>query len=294
LLNIYKKYNIELYYYQKILGEIDILYDKELLKNVVRDPKEYLNCESRNLEERIDEIKLNSEQKKEIEMDVNKEILGESIKNGLSIVTGGMSDFLFEIASWKSTVDKNMNDAKKALLMADYLNKFDSIEQGLENLKRVVSDIYGQTLFSKIDNILEDNPLDEEIIKRLSNIMKNISESKNLELIFTSSKHVLNLVEKLSPLSLYMLGDYCNWPTFEMKSLVSVDDYVNAFESHFVEAYRNKNGNIEKTVIETAVSELSSSGLIVAQLIDKSNESNKIRVFLTSSGKFLYDSVSSE
>ena len=31
-------------------------------------------------------------------MDVNKEILGESIKNGLSIVTGGMSDFLFEIA----------------------------------------------------------------------------------------------------------------------------------------------------------------------------------------------------
>lgn len=39
---------------------------------------------------------------------------------------------------------------------------------------------------------------------------------------------MLNLVEKLSPLSLYMLGDYCNWPTFEMKSLVSVDDYVNA------------------------------------------------------------------
>lgn len=124
-------------------------------------------------------------------MDVNKEILGESIKNGLSIVTGGMSDFLFEIASWKSTVDKNMNDAKKALLMADYLNKFDSIEQGLEKFKTsCFSDIYGQTLFSKIDNILEDNPLDEEIIKRLSNIMKNISESKNLELIFTSSKHV--------------------------------------------------------------------------------------------------------
>lgn len=62
-----------------------------------------------------------------------------------------------------------------------------------------------------------------------------------------------------------------------------------------MEAYRNKNGNIEKTVIETAVSELSSSGLIVLlQLIDKSNKSNKIRVFLTSSGKFLYDSVSSE
>lgn len=264
-------------------------YDKDLLKNIARDPKQYLTWERRTLEDQIDKIKLDPEQKKEIEKESSKEVIGESIKNGLSIVTGGISDCLFEITSWKSTVDKNMNDAKKALLMAEYLNKFDSIEYGVENLKRVVSDLYGQTLFSKIDSILEDNPLDEEVIKRLSNIMKTISESENLESIFTSSKQVLNLIEKLSPLSLYMLGDYSNWPSFEMPALISMGSFVNGFESHFVEAYKNRNSSIEKNVIETAVSELSSSGLIVAQNI---NESNVIRVMLTNTGVFLHDSIS--
>ena len=261
---------------------------QEQLKKIVESPKEYLAYEGKSLDARISEVKLNSQQEEQVKLQAVSEAAGGTIKTSLSILTGGLTDILFEAANWKKTVDKNMDDAKKALLLAEYFNKFDSIEAGVENLKRVTSDLHGQTLFSKIDHIAEDSPLDEEVIKRLGNVMKVISDEENFETIFTSAKQILNLIEKLSPFSLYMIGDYEHWPPFQMNMLMSFGNKVNEFESYFVEAYFQKNPSFDRNAIETAVSELSSSGLIWAT---QDAHSSGIRVFFTNTGEFLYKSI---
>lgn len=261
---------------------------QDQLKKIVENPKAYLAYEGKSLDERISEVKLSDQEEEQVKLQSVSEAGGSTIKAGLSILTGGFTDILFEAADWKKTVDKNMDDAKKALLLAEYFNKFDSVEAGVENLKRVTSDLYGQTLFSKIDHIAEDSPLDEEVIKRLGNVMKVISNEEDFESIFTSAKQILNLIDKLSPFSLYMVGDYEHWPAFHMNMIMSIGNKVNDFESDFIDAYFQKNPSFDRNAIETAVNELESSGLIWAT---GDTHSHEIRVRFTNTGNFLYKAI---
>lgn len=263
--------------------------DNSLLKSIAKNPKEYLEYETRSLQERIEAVKLSEEQKEKVKIDTTVETGGSTIKSGLSILTAGTSDIIFEVLNWKKRLDENMDDAKKSILMAEYMKKFDTIEQGVDNLERVLSDLYGQTLFSKIDNMVADNPLDDEIIKKLSNVMKTISDSDNLEAVFTPAKQVLNLINKLSPMSLYMIGEFPKWPTFSMQMMMSMGGRVNGFESHFVDAYKSCNPQFDKNSIETAVNEMSSSGLIYGAQLNQNN--NVIKANLTDTGRFLYKAI---
>lgn len=268
---------------------ITVTEDNSLLKSIAKNPKEYLEYETRSLQERIEAVTLSEEQKEKVKIDTTVEAGGSTIKSGLSILTAGTSDIVFEVLNWKKRLDENMDDAKKSILMAEYMKKFDTIEQGVDNLERVLSDLYGQTLFSKIDNMVADNPLDDEVIKKLSNVMKTISDSDNVEAIFPPAKQVLNIIDKLSPMSLYMIGEFPKWPTFSMQMMMSMGGRVNGFESHFVDAYKSCNPQFDKNSIETAVNEMSSSGLIYGALLNQNN--NVIKANLTDTGRFLYKAI---
>ena len=75
--------------------------DNSLLKSIAKNPKEYLEYETRSLQERIEAVKLSEEQKEKVKIDTTVETGGSTIKSGLSILTAGTSDIIFEVLNWK-------------------------------------------------------------------------------------------------------------------------------------------------------------------------------------------------
>nr|DAZ18275.1 MAG TPA: hypothetical protein [Caudoviricetes sp.] len=263
--------------------------DYDLIKSIANDHKRYLENETKSLQERIEEVKLSEEQEEKVKLDTVVEVGVGAIKKGTSVLTGGTSDIIFEISGWKKKLDENMDDAKKMILLNAYFSNYDNLELAVENLCRVLSDLYGQTLFSKIDSILVDNVSDMELLKRLSNVMKKISDEKNIENIFTKAKQLLNILGNLSPATIYMICDFKNWPQFSMETIMAPGGKVIAFEAYFVNGCLSQYPNLEKVVIETAVTEMVSTGLIYGLQIDDGYE---VKAELTDTGKFLIDFIS--
>lgn len=100
-------------------------------------------------------------------------------------------------------------------MLEDYLNYGDNIENELNKLKNLLLPTYWYSIFVKIINILNENPLDVYLIRILFNAIKYIIAT-DLKEFFAENKFCLSQIEQLTPQALTVLSDNASWPNLSL------------------------------------------------------------------------------
>jgi hypothetical protein len=87
-------------------------------------------------------------------------------------------------------IHNEIKNAKKDLLLSQYLEKADQQENGIQQIKYLITNPRGNTLFNKITRILDNTPPDIELTKHLSNVLYHIIDS-DFSKLFEDHKFVL-------------------------------------------------------------------------------------------------------
>lgn len=257
--------------------------------NLVKYPDYYMEAQSKNLEARIEEIKLSEDEHRRIVTESNQNLVkGAGIELTKTIIPP--IAFALEFIGWNKTVDEDLKEAKKALLFTRYFDKIDSQEKAIEDLKETMTNIYGNTLVNKIFQMLDDFPPDAELMKHLVSSLKKICETKRFEELFDDHKFYLGLIDKLSPQALSFIADTENWPLFTFSFTgMSVGNHItDTFQQPFVEAYFSKKNITDSTVKQRGVfivDELHQDGFIKCYGL----QNNYYQVTLTELGQGLYE-----
>lgn len=243
--------------------------DSELLY-IAKDTENYLRVKGKSLEERLELTHLSESEMNEIKQGLGLKKLRDQ---GLSLF-GNLGGAISTILNWNEEVNQEIGEAKKAFLIESYLNKMDSQEQAILNLKDFIQNPQGNTLFNKIIRIVDDSPPDEELIKHLSSALTFIIRDGDFEELFQQHKYALAQIERLTPQALTIISDSDNWPSIKLGFVSSVGSKVNSdWYSEFTGAYC-----ISKNITDTrsfnrvmhSVVELQRQGFIEAHLTGKS------------------------
>ncbi|MFC6315194.1 hypothetical protein ACFQHW_06350 [Lapidilactobacillus achengensis] len=183
--------------------------DKKTLKAMVEHPEYLMNSERVGLKQRIQEQKIIKDEIKDAAIETAKS-QGRSIVS--HIINMNIGNILLDIIETGDRLKSNLDDAKKAALISEYLQKVDDQEQGLMRLADLITDPYGLSIYSKITALLSDSPFDDDLISILSEYLAKLSKEPNLGEAFSKSKTILNLIDKVSPLALIVLKNYRFWP----------------------------------------------------------------------------------
>ncbi|MDC7953201.1 hypothetical protein [Liquorilactobacillus mali] len=263
-------------------NEIDFIQNK---------PEDFIKVSGRTLEDRLEDVQLPLKQEKKILNTSSKEAIkdvGKKIVSKIPIASA-ISDAAFIFMDWNKKIDEDFEDTKKKMLIEEYLNKADSQEKAIQDLKETITNVYGNTLVNKIFRILSDYPPDGDLLVHLKSALNKICESKHFEELFTKHKFNLSLIEKLSPQALTILSDVNNWPDFSMNTRVSFGGKINEnFKEPFVEAYLKEkqiNDENKKARFVYIINELSQEGFIECHEL----KNGQCRIFLTVSGKELFE-----
>ncbi|MFT8836874.1 hypothetical protein [Liquorilactobacillus satsumensis] len=212
-------------------NEIDFIQNK---------PEEYIKVNGRTLEDRLSKVQLTLKQEKEITNSSSKEAVkdvGKKIVSKIPIAST-IAEAAFVFMDWNKKIDQDLEDAKEKMLIEKYLNKADSQEIAIQNLKEAMTDIYGNTLINKVFKMLSEYPPDGDLLENLRRVLRNICELKNFKKLFSRHKFNLSLIEKLSPQALTVLMDAKNWPAFSMNARASFGGRINDnFQKPFMNAY---------------------------------------------------------
>ncbi|MFT8426080.1 MAG: hypothetical protein ABF630_11575 [Liquorilactobacillus sp.] len=262
---------------------------KNEIEFIQNKPEEYIKVNERTLEDRLSKVQLTLKQEREITNVSSKEAVkdvGKKIASKIPIASY-ISDAAFTFMDWNKKIDEDFEDAKRKMLIEEYLNKTDSQEKAIQNLKETITNVYGNTLVNKIFRILSDYPPDGDLLVHLKSALNKICESKHFEELFTKHKFNLSLIEKLSPQALTILSDANNWPNFSMDARVSFGGKINEnYTEYFVEAYlkvKQISGENKKARFVYIINELSQEGFIECHEL----KNGQCRIFLTVSGEEL-------
>lgn len=200
---------------------------------IVVNNEMYLDTQSKSLEERINEINLDKDReceiKKEKGLDIVKDKFLGSFKLGAIAST---------IIGWSKEVNKEIKDAKKAVLLEQYINKIDNQEDSINKLKLFITNPQGNVLFNKILMILDDYPPDLELINHLAKALKYMVNNDNFYKMFEQHKFALAQIEKLTPQALTILTDYKNYPEFNVGTSIAFGAKITSeWHDKFIEAY---------------------------------------------------------
>jgi uncharacterized protein YqfB (UPF0267 family) len=97
------------------------------------------------------------------------------------------------VLTWNENIEKEIKSAKKEVLLASYFEKNEKNEIAIEQLKKLLTDAQGNTLFNKIVRILDNSPPDLELTDHLAGALKHISETRFREL-FEQHRYALEVV----------------------------------------------------------------------------------------------------
>lgn len=265
--------------------------EKEI-ETVLGYPESYLNTQIRGLENRINQVELTDETYKKIVQETSKEQVKGVGKEVAKTFLGPLS-FAVEFIDWNKTVDNDLKEAKKSLLLVDYINKVDSQEKAINDLKETMGDVYGNTLVNKIFQMLDDFPPDGDLMKHLVTSLKKVCESKRYEDLFEVHKFNLNLIESLSPQALTLLADQKNWPSFNFSftGMTIGNKIEDTFQEPFINEYFRIRDIHDPLKIQRGIyilSELHRNGFLECR---HQNSDNYV-IVLTELGKDLYKYLS--
>ena len=196
-------------------------------QQIIESPDVFLATEGKRLEDRLKKISIGIN-----EHEIIKRQTGKTIRDSVlgSIPLG---QAVSAILNWNENIDADIENAKKNKLLELYFEKSDEHDQSIYQMKRLLSNPQGNTLFNKILQIIGDSPPDVELIKHLSSSLKYVADSDFVKL-FETHKYSLSQIEKLTPQGLSILSDYSNWPKFDLKSYSAnggriTSDWLNDF-----------------------------------------------------------------
>lgn len=205
---------------------------KDELRLMIEHPEYIMHAEKQSLDARINQKQLDSNDKVKAVADTAK----DSAKSLASdVLSGKWGDLVFDVIDSGSRLKDKLEDMKKALLFAEYLQKTDDVETGLKKLTGLITDPYGLSIYSKISNLLEDTPADDEMLEMLSDYLVRLTDEDDLEKIFSQTKSILTLIDKSSPQALVLLRNFGVWPLIPMPdSSITVGGHIQGDNSKLV------------------------------------------------------------
>ncbi len=243
----------------------------------------------KKLQERLEEVSLSANEEAEI-------IESQTIKTVRDTIVGiiPMGEAIGTILNWNDEVNSEIENAKRNLLIEKYFDKSDENEKSIEQIKALITNPYGSTLFNKILQILDASPPDEKLIGHLSAALKYISDN-DFKKLFDEHKFALSQIEKLTPQGLTVLSDFKNWPIFFMNGYSSnggkiTSDWIMDFTKAYAAHKKISDNEIINRILHS-VNELVSSRLIEAWLTQ--DDDKHAGVIPSDIGKFIIPYIQS-
>ncbi|BAX67892.1 hypothetical protein [Latilactobacillus sakei] len=147
-------------------------------------------------------------------------------------------------------------------------------------------------MYSKLIEILNDSPADDDTLNVLANVLRNISNDSDLKEHFSNKRVVLSMIAKLSPQALLVLQKTNRWPIMEApnKASITVGGIMNGDNSEYIAQGLLETGifnDISITSLGLAIKELEVNGLCftASGTVDGKNV---VQETLTDSGKEVY------
>ena len=230
---------------------------------IITNSNMYFDTQDKSLEERIKSINLDKDYENEVRSNATLNIVKDKFLGSFKI-----GEVISTILEWSDDVNNQVKEAKKSVLLDEYLNKIDKQEDSINKLKQFITQPKGNVLFNKILMILEDYPPDLELIAHLAKALRYMVNNDNFGKMFEQHKFALSQIEKLTPQALTILADYKNYPTFNLGMSMTFGIKVTSeWHDKFIEAYCNRKNitSIEmKSRIAHTIVQLESQGYIEA------------------------------
>lgn len=188
---------------------IFVLNENDELRMMIEHPEYIIHAEKISIKERIKQKKLDTEEVKTAVIDTAKSQGKELVSD---VLNGKWADLVFNIVGTGNHLKNKLDDTKKVMLLAEYLQKVDDQEQGLLKLTDLITDPYGLSIYSKIVSMLSDSPADGDLLNLMSDYLKKLTEENDLSKIFSKTKSILGLIDKSSPQALVLLQNTNVWP----------------------------------------------------------------------------------
>lgn len=135
----------------------------------------------------------------------------EVLKDALTETVGSSMPIFGKILEFTERVNQGVREEKLNILFQEYSSHFESIDQSISNLSFLLVTRSGQILFQKVVQIL-DNNTEEESIKVLANVLKNI-KTEEIEKHFQEYSYTLSQIGRLTSQALIVLSKHYLWET---------------------------------------------------------------------------------
>nr|DAG07276.1 MAG TPA: hypothetical protein [Caudoviricetes sp.] len=270
---------------------------KDEIKMMIEHPEYIIHAEKLSIEARIKQKKLDTEAVKDAVVDTAKS-QGKGI--ALDILNGKWGDLIFDIADTGDHLKNKLDDMKKAILLAEYLQKVDDQEQGLLKLSDLITDPYGLSIYSKIVTMLSDSPADDDLLAIMSDYLKKLTEADDLSQIFSQAKSILNLIDKSSPQALILLQNKDVWPLIPTpKAAITVGGRVQGDNTKLVAsafATVPQFRTLSVTSLQMAIVDLEMNGLaeFVSGTLPRDDQKTVYTERLTDTGNMLRDAIQND
>lgn len=180
-----------------------------------------------------------------------------------------------------------LDKKKLEKLLVILREKMNSQEQFSAAINKLITNVYGLTLFQKTIQILrKDN--NEDFIELLSNVVHNICR-EDFERMFDQLNYILSQIEKLSAQALLLISKYEEWKGIRLERATGMGSGIICpdWDSQLTMYFVNKMGLSDQgkiTRINHAFHELESNGIIHTTRETKS-------VDLTNIGREVYEKI---
>jgi hypothetical protein len=238
--------------------------DQKQSTALIANPSAYLAERAETLDEIIARTKLPAGSEEAIVSGRARRVIRDKALGLFKI-----GEIVKELLDWNENVDKDIREAKKNALLAEYFQKSEAAANGLSSLHKLLTSAAGNTLFNKIVQILDDNPPDQVLIDHLSSALRHIVES-DFESLFEEHKYALSQIGQISAQALAILRDAQNWPLIPLAGYqANGSKVVSDWLQEFSQAYSTSRGVSEPKLlsrIRYTISELQNRRLIEAHL----------------------------
>jgi hypothetical protein len=260
-------------------------------QELILRPERYLETQSKNLSERINEIRLDPEAEAKIAADTGSKIIRDKLLGSFKL-----GQVVHALLTWNENIDKEIRSAKRDVLLAGYFERSDKNEAAIDQLKNLLTDAQGNTLFNKILRLLDDSPPDFELASHLSAALSYIANSKFREL-FEQHRYALSQIEQLTPQALTVLADHGYWPSMQLEGYSSTggkvdSDWLNPFAKNYTIS-KGINDQFLVKRVEHSISDLINGRFIEARLSGAFGQSDA-RCSLTDVGQLIVQYLESK
>lgn len=121
------------------------------------------------------------------------------------------------IWDWVEKAKDKAREEKMDILFTRYARKFNSIDEASAQLHTILETRGGQSLFTKLIQILDDGINDEEWVGLLANVLEDLSDIKFTQQ-FEVYAYSLAQMSRLSPQAIILLSKYEKWKSIHIQN----------------------------------------------------------------------------